>query len=164
MFPATLVLALSGVCLTWYEESRAVVGLFSPVSSRLHETFAEAAPGAARIGVNDALARAAPSLESAVDSVVVVARGAVYGIRSFDERDLDGYGRLWTYVSMLDGRIIAQRHDNGTSAGDAFFAWQYPLHSGKSFGIAGRSLILLAGLGTAALCSTGFVLWWRRRA
>jgi uncharacterized iron-regulated membrane protein len=84
-------------------------------------------------------------------------------VRSFDARDIDDLGRLWTYVSMVDGRVLGQRHDNGSSAGDTFFAWQYPLHSGRAFGLPGQALVSAAGIGTTLLCVTGVWLWWRRR-
>ena len=62
-----------------------------------------------------------------------------------------------------DGRVAGTRHDNGTTAGDEFFAWQYPLHSGKAFGLAGRLLVLGGGVVTLWLCLGGIRLWWRRR-
>jgi uncharacterized iron-regulated membrane protein len=65
---------------------------------------------------------------------------------------------------MTDGRPIARRHDNGASAGDQFFAWQYPLHSGKAFGLPGRWIVFVSGLLTALLVVSGLMLWWRRRS
>lgn len=62
---------------------------------------------------------------------------------------------------MEGGQVREQRHDLG--AGDVFFAWQYPLHSGKGLGLAGRLLVLAGGLSTAMLCLTGLWLWWKRR-
>ncbi len=164
LFPVTLVLAVTSVTLAWHEDTRALARLAFPVSERLHEGFADAPPGAARaIGVDEALRRAVGDDLSGVDSVVLLARTGAYGIRRFDPRDMDGYGRLWTYVSMADGRVMGERHDRGEGAADAFFAWQYPLHSGKGLGLPGRLLVLAGGLATAGLCVTGLWLWWRRR-
>ena len=39
----------------------------------------------------------------------------------------------------------------------------YPLHSGKSWGLAGRLLISLSGLCIALLCITGVLRWLKRR-
>ncbi|MBY8821591.1 PepSY-associated TM helix domain-containing protein [Sphingomonas colocasiae] len=165
LYPATLVLAVTGVCLTWQEESRDAVRLFSPVSDRLHYAFDDTveAGTAPAIGIAHAVAIARRYGAGPADSVAPIAGKGVYGVRSFDPRDLDGMGRLWTYIRMSDGQVVGQRHDNGESAGDLFFAWQYPLHSGKAFGMAGRIAIFVAGLATAALCMTGILLWWRRR-
>lgn len=46
---------------------------------------------------------------------------------------------------------------------DRFLVWMYPLHSGKSWGLAGRLLISLSGLCIALLCITGVLRWLKRR-
>lgn len=162
LWPVTLVLAVSGWCLSWHETTRDLAGLVSPVSGRLHESWPDTdAP--ARASLTAALAKVRSQVEGDIDSVLALDRKAVWGVRSFDSRDVDDFGRLWTYVSMTDGRILGARHDTGSSAGDLFFAWQYPLHSGRAFGLPGRILIAVAGVGTAAICITGAWLWWRRR-
>lgn len=162
LLPVTMTLAVSGVALTWHEESRAVVRLVSPVSERLHEEMPVVDPAPPRVGLEAAIALVEGRVGRRADSVLLLPRQGLYGVRSFDDRDIDGMGRLWTYVSMADGSIAGQRHDNGESAGDAFFAWQYPLHSGKGLGIVGRWLVFFAGIGSASLCVTGVWLWWRR--
>jgi uncharacterized iron-regulated membrane protein len=162
LLPVTLMLAVSGLALSWYEESRAVVNLMSPVSERLHETFPDAKP-AQRVGINATIAHVIQRTGARADSVVVLAHKNALAVRTFDERDIDIYGRLWTYVSMTDGRVLGTRHDNGEGAGDTFFAWQYPLHSGKAFGRSGQVVVCIAGLAITALCVTGVWLWWRRR-
>lgn len=163
LLPVTLVLAVSGFCLSWQEETRAIVSLVSPVSERLHYEFPDAAAPARPIGVDRALARVRAAGVWGIDSVQILPAKAVYAVRAFDDRDLDGIGRRWIYVAMADGRILAERHDNGSSAGDAFFAWQYPLHSGKALGLAGRILVAIAGLVTASLCLSGIALLMLRR-
>lgn len=164
LLPLTFMLALTGWCLTWYGESRALVQWASPVTTRLHLDFPDVAVADdPPVGANAAIARTRALVDGDIDSVLALPRKAAWGVRSFDGRDIDDFGRLWTYVSMTDGRILGQRHDLGDSAGDAFFAWQYPLHSGRAFGLAGQVIISIAGLGTAAVCVSGVWLWWRRR-
>lgn len=159
LFPITFILAVTSLTLTWHEETRDAARLLVPVSERLHYGFPVLPVAAPAIGVEQAVAFAG----GGVDSVVLLPRYGVYGVRRFDDRDMDGYGRLWVYVSMMDGRLLGSRHDRGEGGGDLFFAWQYPLHSGKGLGLPGRILVLLAGLATAGLCITGLWLWWRRR-
>lgn len=159
--PITITLALTGVTLTWPAVSRDVAGVVSPVSSRLHDTMEEAPPPATAIGIDAAMLRV--DEPGAVHSVRFLPDEGVYAVRTFDPRDRDDQGRLWTYVSMADGAIVGSRHDNGVSAADEFFAWQYPLHSGKAFGLPGRIAIFISGLITALLCITGIKLWLRRR-
>lgn len=161
--PVTLVLAVTGVTLSWPDDSRAAVGLLSPVSGRLHENMADVPETPPAIGVDDAIARVVGAPSARVHSIRIFPDHGVYAVRTFDPRDRDDQGRLWHYVAMDDGRITGIRHDNGASAGDEFFAWQYPLHSGKAFGLAGRLLVLAGGVVTLWLCVSGVRLWLRRR-
>lgn len=163
LLPVTLVLAITGVTLSWPDDSRAVIGTLSPVTDRLHESMADGPEPQRRIGIDGAIARVAGDMRERVHSVRLFPDHGVYAVRTFDPRDRDDQGRLWHYVAMADGRITAIRHDNGVSAGDQFFAWQYPLHSGKAFGLTGRLLVLLGGAVTLWLCLSGVKLWWRRR-
>lgn len=161
--PVTLVLAVTGVTLAWPDDSRKAVGVVSPVTGRLHESMADIPETPPAIGVDAAIARVAGDTDARVHSVRIFPDHGVYAVRTFDPRDRDDQGRLWHYVAMDDGRITGIRHDNGSSAGDAFFAWQYPLHSGKAFGLVGRLLVLAGGAVTLWLCFSGLRLWLRRR-
>lgn len=161
--PVTLVLAVTGVTLAWPDDSREAVALLSPITGRLHESMADVPEGGGAIGVDAAVARVVGETQARVHSVRLFPDHGVYAVRTFDPRDRDDQGRLWRYVAMDDGRIVGTRHDNGSTAGDQFFAWQYPLHSGKAFGLAGRLLVLLGGVVTLWLCVSGVRLWWRRR-
>ncbi|MET0337759.1 MAG: PepSY-associated TM helix domain-containing protein [Caulobacter sp.] len=161
LWPVTLTLALTGVLLAWPESTRDAMRLISPVNERLH--YEMPAKGAPERPVSPDAALAATAPRGEADSLQLLSRQGLYGVRSFDHRDLDDIGRLWTYVDMADGKVVASRHDNGESLGDAVFAWQYPLHSGKAFGLAGRLAVLAGGLVTLMLCISGLLLWSRRR-
>ena len=161
--PVTLVLAVTGVTLAWPHDSREAVGLISPITGRLHETMADVPETPPHIGVDAAIARVIGETGKRVHSIRIFPDHGVYAVRTYDARDRDDQGRLWHYVAMHDGSIAGVRHDNGTTAGDQFFAWQYPLHSGKAFGLGGRLLVLLGGVVTLWLCFSGVTLWWRRR-
>lgn len=162
--PVTLVLAVTGVTLAWPDDSREAVGLLSPITGRLHESMADVPENIApAIGVDAAIARVVRDTGERVHSVRLFPDHGVYAVRTFDARDRDDQGRLWHYVTMDSGRTVGTRHDNGSTAGDQFFAWQYPLHSGKAFGLTGRLLVLLGGVVTLWLCLSGVKLWWRRR-
>lgn len=160
-FPVTLVLAVTGVTLAWPDDSRNFVRVVSPVSERLHETWPEVDPPLNPVSIDEAMRIVAPRAH--IDSLRPLPDHGAYAIRTFDRRDPDSQGRLWTYVSMTDGRIMGVRHDNGSTPGDQFFAWQYPLHSGQAFGLAGRIAVFVGGVVTTALALTGLWLWIRRR-
>ena len=148
--------------LAWPDASRDAVRLVGPVGERLDEELPDRDAGPAAISVDHAITLAAG--DAPVHSVRLLPHKRAYAVRTFDDRDVDDQGRLWTYVSMDDGRLLGQRHDVGDSAGDLFFAWQYALHSGRAFGTTGKTLVFLGGVVTIVSCVTGFVLWWRRRA
>ena len=161
--PVTLMLAVTGVTLAWPDDSREAVGLISPITGRLHESMADVPDASPKIGVDAAITRVVGETGERVHSVRIFPDHGVYAVRTFDARDRDDQGRLWHYVAMHDGSITGVRHDNGTTAGDQFFAWQYPLHSGKALGLGGRLLVLFGGVVTLWLCLSGVKLWWRRR-
>lgn len=162
LWPVTGMLALTGVTLSFPIESREALDVVSPVSERLHYAMEKRGPPADPIGLDAAITSVTPDLSS-VHSVRPHPEVGFYAVRTFDERDVDNQGRLWTYVDMKTGAVRAQRHDAGESAADTFFVWQYALHSGHAFGIWGRILVTIAGLVTAYLCVSGYRLWWRRR-
>lgn len=76
-------------------------------------------------------------------------------------RKSSGNSRVW--IDQFNGEVLAVRDWNQRSAADAFFAWQFPLHNGEAFGLAGRWIVFVSGLLPAVLYMTGFLVWWRRR-
>jgi uncharacterized iron-regulated membrane protein len=47
--------------------------------------------------------------------------------------------------------------------GERFLGWQFPLHSGQAFGVAGRAFITVFGLMPQLFLLTGTLVWWKRR-
>lgn len=47
--------------------------------------------------------------------------------------------------------------------GERFLGWQFPLHSGQAFGVAGRAFITAFGLMPLLFMLTGTLVWWKRR-
>ncbi|EKU74045.1 Uncharacterized iron-regulated membrane protein [Sphingobium sp. YR657] len=160
-FPITLTLAITGLCLSWQEEMRSLVSLASPVSERLHYSLPPMS-GASHAVPIDPILQQMGVQGRRIDMIQLLPHQGLYAFRAHDPRDLDGMGRLWLYVRQQDGRAAGARHDNGVSAGDHFFAWQYPLHSGKAFGLAGRIAIFCAGIATVLTAITGILLFMFR--
>lgn len=161
-FPLTLTVAFTGLVLSWPGPSRILVNNISPITGRLHETWPDLKPLTTPISI-DAAIDISGTPKDKIHSLRFYPDHHAYAIRTFDEKDVDNQGRLWTYVSMVDGRQVAQRHDVGVTAGDKFFSWQYALHSGHAFGLVGRILIFISGLIVIALFITGLKLVFRRR-
>jgi len=69
----------------------------------------------------------------------------------------------WVSLSAATGEVIDVRPAGGHTIGDAIHDWQFPLHSGRAFGLPGHILICLSGLVVAMLSITGVMIWWRKR-
>lgn len=66
-------------------------------------------------------------------------------------------------IDQYSGKILHTEDVATGTAGDAFIAWQWPLHSGQAFGMTGRILVLLSGLACVGLFVTGVMRWLHKR-
>lgn len=166
LFPVTLVLAISGIALTWTETFDKAVSAVSPLTGFPIE------------GLPTQPTRDYTPVTS-LDQAIAIAqtRGGVgkisaasfhpnlgvYWLRHFDDRDIDLIGRRWIVVRYSDGKILADRHQVDGTAGDVFSAWMLPLHTGEAFGWPGRILIALSGITLSIVIVTGILIWARKR-
>jgi uncharacterized iron-regulated membrane protein len=72
-------------------------------------------------------------------------------------------GNPWIFLDAYDGHVLAAKIPGEGTAGDVFMQAQFPLHSGRIFGLAGRIGITALGLVIAMLSVTGVLLWLRKR-
>lgn len=89
-----------------------------------------------------------------------------YGVGFFapgNDHGDGGLGNPWLYIDAADGSPAGADIPGTGSAGDLFLQAQFPLHSGRILGLAGRVLMTLLGLAIATLSATGVVIWWRKR-
>ena len=91
----------------------------------------------------------------------------VFGVRFFNPGDEHGDGMKLgndvLYFDSEDGRYIGDWIPWRGTAGDLFLQMQFPVHSGRIFGIPGRIVISAMGLAVAMLSVTGVVIWLRKR-
>lgn len=87
----------------------------------------------------------------------------VYLARLRRADDVQRSGTLRLFISMRDGSVLATVDPLAGSGGDRFLASLYPWHSGQLGGMAGRGLIVLAGLLPALFFITGISTWVLRR-
>lgn len=89
----------------------------------------------------------------------------VYGVGFFEAGDDHADGKLgnpWLYLDMFSGDLVGTDMPGRGSAGDLFMQLQFPLHSGRLFGVAGRVAISILGVVIAMLSMTGVIIWARR--
>ena len=74
-----------------------------------------------------------------------------------------GTGSTRITVDAYTGALLRVRNPLAAPAGDTFLNWQFPLHTGEAFGLAGRIVIAIAGVLPLGFMITGLVLWLGRR-
>ncbi|MEZ4323391.1 MAG: PepSY-associated TM helix domain-containing protein [Myxococcota bacterium] len=80
----------------------------------------------------------------------------------------DGHGDLslgnpWVHFDADSGEVLMAEVPGEGSAGERFMQLQFPIHSGRIAGTAGRIAVSVLGLVIAGLATTGVWLWVRRR-
>jgi uncharacterized iron-regulated membrane protein len=74
-----------------------------------------------------------------------------------------GLGNPRLYFDADSGELIGKSLPGQGTAGDVFIQAQFPLHSGRILGTAGRVVVSFLGLVIALLSATGVLLWARKR-
>ncbi|CAB3766084.1 PepSY-associated TM helix domain-containing protein [Paraburkholderia humisilvae] len=88
-----------------------------------------------------------------------------YGVGFFTAGNDHGEGPLgnaWLYLNAQTGRPVSATIPGEGSAGDIFMQAQFPLHSGRIAGLAGRIAISALGLAVAVLSVTGLMIWLKK--
>jgi uncharacterized iron-regulated membrane protein len=90
----------------------------------------------------------------------------VYGVTFFEpgyEHGDGGLGNASLYYEGKDGTSAGAKIPGSGSVGDIFMQAQFPLHSGRIFGLPGRVLVSMMGLLVAMLSITGVIIWQKKR-
>lgn len=168
--PVLAVLGFSGCLFNEPQWIRPVIARVAAVSPQdkpqRDDPRRDKAPGRAAVGVARAAQAALDAFPAArVSRIVLPARpGLPYDVRLRQPGEVrQGDGNTRVTVDGATGRLLRVRDPLRAPAGDAFIDWQFPLHTGEAFGVAGRAVISVLGLAPAAFLVTGFAVWWQRR-
>lgn len=162
LYPVTLMLAISGVYMNLPDQFTTAVAGVASVEGRYTPSDQPLTPP--RLSMADAAARFdAIAVPHAVTSFSFNDQAGQYRARMQDARDISDNGQRIVWISGADGRIISDRHETEGAAGDTFLAWQFPLHSGRALGMAGRILIALTGMVICISIVTGVLIWRKKR-
>lgn len=74
-----------------------------------------------------------------------------------------GLGNPRLYFDGAKGSYLGSVIPGEGTAGDIFIQLQFPLHSGRILGTAGRIMVTIMGLLIAMLSVTGVIIWARKR-
>jgi uncharacterized iron-regulated membrane protein len=173
LWPVLAVLAVTAVSMNLNRELvRPVVSLFSTLTPN---PFADREVSPVPI---DPLVKREAVLEAA--RAEAVRRGiqapaggifystefGLYGVGFYEADNSHGDGSLgnpWLYFDGKDGKPAGAELPGTGSAGDLFLQLQFPLHSGRIFGVYGRAFVSLLGLVVAMLSVTGVIIWAQKR-
>jgi uncharacterized iron-regulated membrane protein len=89
----------------------------------------------------------------------------IYGVGYFAAANSHGdagLGNPWLIVDARSGKLIAAQVPGRGTMGDLFMQLQFPLHSGRIAGLAGRIAISVTGLCVAVLSVTGLLIWLKK--
>ena len=164
---ASLVLAMlsvTGIFLAFPEAGRALVGALAPVSPSPRGMPVSESQGQP-IALDEAVAVARARFPEA--SVAGVGNPAgprgVYRIALREAGDDSERGGIIVFVDPRSGAVPRQFDRATQTSGDAFLAYQRPLHEGDALGLAGRVVICGVGLLPALFVVTGTMMWPRSR-
>jgi uncharacterized iron-regulated membrane protein len=163
VLPVLLVLALTGAVLGWPTLSEPVIGWFGPLTA-MPQPVCRSDPSLPRLPADAVLAglrRQWPTAEPRWIDVPGADPRAPYRVRlRFPGDPGDRFPSSVAWFDARSGALLALRGPRPATAGDTFRRWMHPLHGGEGFGLAGRIVVCLGGLGPLALALTG---WWRWR-
>jgi len=156
------MLAVTGIYLNLPEQFAAAVASVAPVEGRFEPSVAGGL-SAPQLTMADAALRfdgiAAPY---SVTSFSFNDEAGLYRARMRDARDISDNGQRIVWLSGQTGTIVSDRHETEGSADDKILVWQFPLHSGRALGLAGRILIAFAGLVICFSIVTGLLIWLKK--
>jgi uncharacterized iron-regulated membrane protein len=152
---------------------RPVVSLFSTLSP---DPFRMAAPGpllapgeetAARERIVAAASAVGQSehLDAPPGGLFYVPSLGYYGVGYFaagNSHGDAGLGNPWLVMDARSGKLLGAQIPGRGSAGDVFLQMQFPLHSGRIAGLAGRIAVSFTGVMVAVLSVTGFLIWLKK--
>ena len=156
------VVAVSGTYMVFPDQFKAGIAAVAPVTGDRPPT--RPTEGAALPAVEAERAARALFPRARYDSAAL---GDASGPMNFTFREPGDprkeHGSTRVEVSRTTGQaVIVARPANWTTA-DAVMRWQFPLHNGEIFGLAGRILVFICGLLPTVLLWTGLRLWLARR-
>ena len=164
-----LILAMTSISMNLKEEIvRPVIAIFSDLN---HNPFEQRnIPATSLISREQALATALTKaqelgIEKPAGGLFLSIESGTYGIGFFEPENSHGDGGLgnpWIYIDATTGDYLTADIPGNGSAGDIFLQAQFPLHSGRILGVAGRVMMSIIGIVVAALSITGIIIWQRK--
>jgi uncharacterized iron-regulated membrane protein len=156
----------SGVYMVLPHNVVPVLELFSPVTYRYWFRSTPPAGGGKAIGMDEAVAIALQRYPTGRPHFIY---GAPTPTKAYTvcQDGVDAPGSLLQrrclVIDRYSGQILDVDDPTTGSTGEVFTHWQWPLHSGRAFGMTGRILVFLTGLAGPLIFVTGVIRWQQKR-
>ena len=167
----SLPVAISGIGLAMYSDLfRPVVNTFSPITETawdvradqsMEELFDPPVSFTAALRTAQSQARA-NGIKAKSTAIAYSPSRRMYSVEFGDRLDA-GMGISFAYIDATDNAMIGLTVAGEGSAGDIMDAVIQPLHSGRSWGLPGRIIVLLLGVAVSLLATTGALMWLSRQ-
>jgi uncharacterized iron-regulated membrane protein len=159
-----VAVAFTGVTLTFGSQTRAVLGLVSPI--RVPPPDSLPPRSLALVDADAVLARAAAEFPGSRVRCLWMpqASGPAWRVTLAEPQGIGwagGRAELWLHPA--DASLIDARRHEQASAAEAYLAWQLPLHNGRLLGLPGRIAVFVLGFVPLLLAVTGALIWWRKQ-
>lgn len=160
------VVTFTGVYIVYPQYIKPIINVFSPIEESSKSITSKIVPNVNAISIEEALLSASkifPNADLMSIGLPVDERDTykIYKRQDGEVRKSKGKSVVW--VDQYSADIIKVKDPNSVSAGETFINWQFPLHTGEAFGMAGRLLVLFSGIATTLLVITGTIIWYRKK-
>ncbi len=172
LWPILLVFAFTAVSMNLGDQLiEPMVNAVSPLSKNPWDAAPNMDPPAPKLSRERALElgkaeAAARGITEPLGSLFYSPTWSFYALNFHRPGAAHGDGGLGNRVLFFDaqtGELVRDREPTQGSAGDLFIAAQFPIHSGRLFGVAGRIFVSVLGLLIFGLSFTGVWLWAKKR-
>jgi len=167
-FYGSLVLAalsFTGIVISFPDAARGGVAAFGPLSESARNVQTAKPRDTQAIDIERAAAIARSLYPQSTPTSIGLPAGprGVYriGLREFGDADPRPVTQV--FVDPSSGAVLRRVDRASQTRGDAFLAFQRPLHEGEALGAIGRAIVFAAGLAPPVLAVTGTMMWLRAR-
>lgn len=167
--PAIVLLglsAVSGISMQFPETTRALVHALLPAAtSGMHS---KTGPGVLQQdrGLASVIAEARAMVPDGHIRRILMPNGETDTYRIYIRRPGEMLRSSGLNIITFDARtgdVAAVKRTQDYRAADWFLGWQFPLHNGEAFGLAGRFAVFVLGLLPLTLYITGLLIWYNKR-
>jgi uncharacterized iron-regulated membrane protein len=165
-FLPLLMLAVTGTAIGFEDQVVSLIGKLTGASAVRASEFAtrrEAAPGAAVITPDEAVAVAKAFMPGAIPNrVQMPAYGGVYRVNLLNPNERIAGGQNMIAIDPYSGSVVSSTRSADLLLGKRILATTEAIHTGEIFGMPSKIIMWLASLMLPVQVISGLLMWLRR--